>query len=621
MAGAPISDRGAATEAGATDDPADPVDPADGVSDATSDATSDAATLAELRRTRRERRLGDTEWFDVLYRVYLFALVGSVAVVYASDAIAGVLDDELATADVVGRGPTIAGVVAAVALATGLRSGADGGPISIEAADIDHLLLSPLDRRRVMARPLVQRMRSISFALGLAIAVVAQFVAREIAGSRAAWAASGALFGAVLGAMFVGSAVVAHALRLPRAAATASGGVVVAWQAAVAWRTWTGDARGIEGAGPTDLVGSVLFWGIRQRALDVVALGAIVAVVGVALALAGRLRLEPLERRGQLVSQLRFAATVQDIRTVVALRRQLSAESVRRRPWFGIGLADGARRAGGASPPHRTRSADARPRAVRRTRTSTSAVAPAVVWRRGATSIARLPLGRLVRIGAIAAIGGAAASLAVSESALLAVVVVGAAFLVGLEAAEPLAQEVDRPDLAEALPIDRGWLFAHHLVAPAALVALAGLVGAVAAAAVHPSHAAGAFALAIPVAWTGAIGSVVTTVRDAPEPLAVSSTNLMGAERGAETSLAPPEFAGMSNAVTGAVPIVLSATAALPVLTMRLDASSSTIVRSWIGAALALAMLVWWIVRRDRWAVSVRRFFAAGRAEAAGSAP
>ena len=52
--------------------------------------------------------------------------------------------------------------------------------------------------------------------------------------------------------------------------------------------------------------------------------------------LAGHLRVEPLVRRGDLVSQLHFAVTMQDLRTVVLLRRQLRGEQPRTRPWFGL---------------------------------------------------------------------------------------------------------------------------------------------------------------------------------------------------------------------------------------------------------------------------------------------
>ncbi len=148
--------------------------------------------VTALRRARRDRRLGDTEWFDVLYRVYLFALVGLIAIVVASDNVAGLLDDDVTIDAFLSRGPSIAGVVAMVALGIGLRNGADGGPVSVESADVRHLLLAPVSRRRVLLSPIVQRLRSVAFALALGFGVLGQLVARELDASRGGWAAGGA---------------------------------------------------------------------------------------------------------------------------------------------------------------------------------------------------------------------------------------------------------------------------------------------------------------------------------------------------------------------------------------------------------------------------------------------
>jgi hypothetical protein len=567
-----------------------------------SSGDEDATTLHDLRRVRRKIRLGDTEWFDVLYRVYLFALVGSIAVVVASDAIGGLIADDVSTAQILERGPSIAGVAVAVAVGIGLRNGADGGPVSIEAADIRHVLLSPISRRRVLLRPIVQRVRSVAFALGLALAVLGQLVAREVEGSRAAWAASGALFGAVVAVAYVGTAVVAHALRLPPALASIVAGLVTGWQAVVAWRIWSGEAIGLARIGPMNLAGSILFWGIRSRGIDLFALGVASALLASATVLGHRLRLEPLERRGQLVSQLRFAATVQDIRTVVLLRRQLRAESMRSRLW----LARPAKRS--AAPILRVRSATL---PVRRTDEPN----PRFIWKRGVVALRRLPGGRIVRIISLATVAGASASASVKSTPLLLIVFVIAVFLVGLESLEPLAQEIDRPDLTDSIPVARGWLFVNHLVAPAGLLAIAGMIGAAAAIIVEPDHVVGALALGIPLAWAGAIGAVVTTVRDAPEPSDIASTTLTGMERGAESPFAVPEFAGFGNVITGVLPFALSAIAALPVLALRVASDASTVWRSWVGVALCLVMLVIWILRRDRWAAKVRAFFVAGRAE------
>jgi len=557
--------------------------------------------------------LGDTEWFDVLYRVYLFALVGTIVVVWLSDAIDGILDDSITSEQLLTRGPSVAGIAAAVAFAVGLRNGADGGPMSIEPADIRHLLLSPIDRRRVLLRPIIQRLRSIAFALSLGLGVIGQLVAREVEGSPVAWAASGVLVGTVIAVLYVCTAVISHAVRVPGPVASVVGGLVVAWQAAVAWTIWQDTGSGVMRIGPMNLVGSLAFWGVRQRGLDLVAIATAAALVAGASFLGGQLRLEPLERRGQLVSQLRFAATVQDIRTVVLLRRQLRAESVRARPLFSLG----SRRPGPPTgSPGRSDRPFGRPHRARRAATVMS---PGFVWRRSALALGRLPVGRLMRIATLAAVAGASASLSVNETPLILVLFVGAVFFVGLECLEPLAQEIDHPDLTDAVPADRGWLFTHLLVAPAALLAIAGLIGAAAATAVEPSHAAAAFALAVPLAWAGAIGAVVTTVRDAPEPPGTEQTTIMGGPKGGESPFAMPEFAGFSNVITGAMPIVFSAIAAVPIVALSIAPEFSTVWRSILGVTLCIAMLLGWTRRRDRWAVKVREFFAAGRAETYGT--
>lgn len=566
---------------------------------------SDAALVRELRRVRRERRLGDTEWFDVLYRVYLFALVGTAVVLFISDSIDGLIEEPIATDDILRDGPSIAGVVAVLALGIGLRNGADGGPVSVESADVRHLLLTPISRSRILIRPITQRLRSVAFALALSLGILGQLVGREVEGSRAAWAASGALFGVMLAAFYVGGAVVSHALRIPRWLASTVFVFAVVWQVVTAWRIWFDEASGWERIGPGNLAGSVLFWGIRQRGIDVLALVAASALVLAALALGGRLRLQPLERRGQLVSQLRFAATVQDIRTVVLLRRQLRAESVRQHPWIG--------RRGRAIPTVPAK----RPPRARHLDAGAGPRLPTFIWRRGAVAFNRLPVSRLLRMGSLAALAGITGSLTVSNSWLFIVPFVGSTFLLGLEALEPLAQEVDRPDLTDGFPVARGWLFANHLVAPAVVLTILGLVGATAASVVDPDHAAAAFVLAVPIAWAGAIGGVVTTVGDAPDPLVIQNTTLTGADRGAESPLAMPEFAGFSNIAKGAIPIVLSAIAAGPIVAMRFQPDAAMVGRSLVGVTLCLAVMIWWVIRRDRWSISIRNFFAAGRTASA----
>ncbi len=546
-------------------------------------ADTGVAAVRELRNTRMRRRLGDTEWFDVAYRAYLFALVGLIATVFVSDAIRGQLADELAPDVLVDRGPAILGVIVAVAVAAGARSGADGGPVAVEAADVRHLLLAPVARGAVLRAPTMQRMRAAAFAGAVIGGAVGQFVAIEQPGSRAAWAAAAALAGAATGAAFVAVAVLVHSWALSRPIATAITGAALAWQIAAAYASWVDADRRVPG--PFDTIGGVALWGVEADLVDAVGLVVIAGFTAAAIARCGGLRIEALVRRADLVSQLRFAATTQDLRTVVLLRRQLRAETMRQQPWGG----------------------------VRRRRRATASPA-AAVWQRGARSIRRFPVARLGRIAGLAAAGGIAAAIAYERAPIAVLITVAAAFVIGMEVLEPLAQEIDHPDLTDRLGVEPSWLYGHHLVAPTGMLVVASIVGALAASVAEPALALGALALAVPTAVAGAVGPLVATVTDAARPAAIRSTTLTAAPRGDSELLMPPEFAGFSTAMRTLLPVALSAVCAVPVLVMRAEPSAATAGRVAVGCALFAAGAVVWVRRRDAWGLAMRRFFAGGRA-------
>jgi hypothetical protein len=523
--------------------------------------TTSSIALREMRRARRTRRLGELEWFEVAYRVYLAALFGGLAVMWLSD----LVTDEPVTAsqlsDVVARGPAVIGLVAVAAVAVGLRSGSDGGPISLEVGDARHLMLAPIPRREVLLRPVGQRMRSIAFAGAVTGAIAGQLAARRLPGSAAAWAASGAAAAALAGLAFVAVAVIVHALVVPRWAATALALVLLAAQcAAIAWG-WPG---------PGDGLGSLAMWGMRTDPIDLVAAAGVVVLAAVALLIADRLRLEQLTRRADLVSQLRFAVTVQDLRTVVLLRRQLRGERPRSTPWIALGTT------GRANP-------------------------TAAVVRRGLRGLARYPAARLGRMAAMAVLAGLAI-VAVLRGTTPAVLPAGVALhLLGLDAIEPLSQEIDHPDVADGVPRQRGWLLLRHLAAPIAALTPFAFIGAATVAVARPSALAAAFALALPVTLAGACGSAVSVVRDAADPLQ------------APTAAVPPEFAGASSFIRLAVPIVISTIPALTALAMREFPEPATAVRMAVLDALLVAATATWVRKGDEWRAKMRSFAEAGR--------
>jgi|CXWL01.1.fsa_nt_gi hypothetical protein len=534
------------------------------------------AAMHELRATRKRHRLGDLEWFDAAYKVYMVALFGGGALLWLSD----LVGDEPVTAvqavTVDQRAPALLGMLVVVAFAAGLRSGSQGGPLALESADVSFVMLAPVSRRAALLKPAVQRVRSAAFAGAATCGVFGQLAGRRLPGSSVAWFGSGALFGLNVALLWVGAALVAHALRLPLWIATTISTVALAWQAA--------SVADIV-PGPADIDGSLALWGWRQYGIDVVALVLTAALVALGLAMVARTSLDALARRSSLVAQLRFAVTMQDLRTVILLRRQLSHEHTRSRPWIGMPHV-------GSSHP---------------------------VWRRGWQSLLRLPVGRLVRMTTLA-VGAGASQVAVMHGTTPAFLGTAAlTFVLGLDALEPLSQEIDQPDRTDSFPVERGELLLRHLAAPAVALVPFAVIGAVAAVVIDavvsdqprvgPAAAVAAI-LALPTIFSGAAGAAISIVRDAPDPMSDTT----------QQTFMPPEMAGFTTVLRTLVPLAASCVGAVSVIFVResIDTGSATAVAAATRAAvlvvLVIAAIATWVRFRDRIRRSVRAFMSEGRA-------
>ena len=503
------------------------------------------SALSDLRRTRRSRRLGDTEWFDLAYRVYLAGIFGGSAIIIASDAIGDTPLGASATADVFAYGPAVLGMVAVISLVVGLRSGAQGGPVSIEAADARHLLLAPIPRATVLRGPLTQRFRAVVSGAMLAGGVTGLLAAQRLPGSSPAWVFSGAAFGACIGVIVVGGATVAHAAGLRDWQAIAPAVILIGWQ---------GWAIGHRIGGPADTLGSLALWGYRQHMVDWVGVAAVACLLAAAFVFVGRLRVEPLVRRGDLVSQLRFAVTTQDLRTVVLLRRQLRQEQPRANPWINLPARPGGATSG--------------------------------AMRRSLHGLMRTPAARIGRIFGFAIVAGIAAG-ATARGTTPAVAVCGIALMImGLDLIEPLSQELDHPDRTEALPCTAGWLHTRLLSAPLLAAVAPAMAGAAACTAIAPRSAGAAFALALPITWSGMSGSVLNAVRE--QQTGPSDASM----------IVPPEMAGFGDLIKMGVPVILSSIGPLTILAVRSEPGVPMVLRSLIALMLFLAAMRWWITRR-----------------------
>jgi hypothetical protein len=193
----------------------------------------------------------------------------------------------------------------------------------------------------------------------------------------------------------------------------------------------------------------------------------VLAVLAAGLLGIGGLALEAAQRRAQLVAEMRFSASVEDLRTVILLRRQLASERPRRRPWLRLpGTVSGspppAAAAGPASPPL------AAPRSAH------------PVWRRDWQSFLRWPAVRIGRVVLIAVAAGAIAVAGFDLTPVLFALPGPLLFIAALDLIEPLAQENEHPTLRLLLPRPSADLIRGHLVA---CVVATGVVLAIATAA------------------------------------------------------------------------------------------------------------------------------------------
>lgn len=488
--------------------------------------------LRELRTARRRHYLRQIDWVDALYKAYLTAIGAAVGTLLVS----GALGDERASADsvhsIAARGPAVLGLAAALLVAGGLRTGARGGPLALQPPDVHQILLAPVDRRLALRGPALAQLRSRVFAAAVVGAVVGNLAFRRLPGKPPVWIACGVLFGVLAAAAGMGAALLASGRRLGRWVAAALGLGLVGWSAA----DWLLHMT----TSPGTLLGRLAVAPIgRTPAVEIVVGGGVAAaLLAVGLASVGGTSLEHSLRRAGLVAQLRFAVTVQDLRTVILLRRQLAAELPRGKPWLAL-----------------------RPAAVGAT--------GSVVWRRGWRSFLRWPVVRVARVGALGLVAGAALVGAWQGTTPLVIVAGCALLLVALDAIEPLAQEIDHPTRRSLLPLRSKALLRPHLVAPGAAVALVALVG-----------------------MAGALAAT-RDARALEVGVAVLLPAVLGALAGAAVSVITDPFQWVLNPVVqnvrAAAPFVLAILGVLPVLAARFAEQHNL---SPAGAAVQTGVLV-----------------------------
>jgi hypothetical protein len=420
------------------------------------------AVVRDLRRRRARGRRRPRGWELVAWAEVIVLLVGYAAaglwLLVGGPPIVGRPLDLLR-----GHGAAAVGLGIVFLVGLSLRSGLRGGPLSIERADVQHLLLAPVGRRAVLLPPALRRLGLAAGAGGFAGGLAGLLTAARLPGGYPAWCGAGAVAGALAGALTVAPAMIVSGRRLRQR-----------WVNAC-WLALAGLALADVLAGtsvtPASWLGLVAVWPLAPGALAAAAIPAVALVAAAGLSAVAGTSVEALDRRAGLVAELRFAAATRDVRSLTRAGHQLAEEVPRDRPWLRLPQWFG----GG-------------------------------VWRRHWQGLLRWPLARLVRVAALAlAIAGALVLIWVGAGYFL--VVAGAlAYVIALEVLEPWMQETDRPDLTASLPVGQGSLLAGHLPAAIAGAVIVGLLPLAAVASLRPDPSVlAAGAILLPAAATAAV--------------------------------------------------------------------------------------------------------------------
>jgi hypothetical protein len=412
--------------------------------DRATDRAADRRALHALKAGRRAERLRNVDWIDALYRAYLIGISSLAILLGLSFAVA---DAHLSLSNVEQwrlHGPAIVGLVAAVAAAMGLRSGSHGGPIVFESADVQHVLLAPVDRGVVVRATALRQLRTV-VALGALVGsllgvTVADRMPPGITRSPTVWLLSGAAAATLIALTTWAAALTAAGMRMTRMTASVIGLAVVGWSVA--------DIATDHATSPLSHVGAIALAPIAS--IDPLGIALVLALLALALVRAGHVSLEPAMYRARLVQSLRFAATFQDLRAVITLRHQLAHEAPRSRPWLRLPARRG--------PGHAT-------------------------WRRDWSGALRWPGARIARIATLTIVTGAAAAAAWHGTTPFVALCAVTTCAIALDTTEGFAQETDHPDIGLGLPVPLGPFMVRHLATPTAVIALCAVFGVGAAAA------------------------------------------------------------------------------------------------------------------------------------------
>ena len=148
------------------------------------------APCARCGAARRRRFVAQIDVMEVVYRVYVAAIFGAIALSARRRCRQRRPRPSAAASTDLGRdGPALLGLGVALAVLAGLRSGARGGPLAIEDAEVQYVLLAPIDRGVALRSSALRQLRIAVLGGAVLGAVAGNFAFRRLPGSPVEWIA------------------------------------------------------------------------------------------------------------------------------------------------------------------------------------------------------------------------------------------------------------------------------------------------------------------------------------------------------------------------------------------------------------------------------------------------
>ncbi len=403
--------------------------------------TTVRSVAKEINSARRAHFFDINDRLTVVVKGYFIVAIVGIIVDLITNSSVLIKIDKPFTSSFIRYIPTITLLIFTAALSVGLSAGAKGGPITVFRSEMRLVFLAGTDHPELLRRKFLKIVFLRSYVSILVGIVIGALLYHLNNGYKLLPAVSMAIVAFTASNIYIGASVVGNLTRIrPELVYLIS--IVAA--VAIYLFTITSNVSAFANLGGISLY-SVSSYPSEALVIPVMSLIAVAA----GFFLVARFELEPIERRSELISKLRFAVALRDIRGVISLSRALGD--------------------GGYTPRRLPRSLMKITMRPKRSPVYLS-LSNFYNWR----------LRRYIRLVLTVGIAVYAINLSISGATVDGLIAMPFVVLAGLEMSDTVGSLVDHPNQFINYAVEDGWLLSRSILFPAAaLLILASAINVV----------------------------------------------------------------------------------------------------------------------------------------------